>query len=160
MRAQNGFSIVELLIAIAIMLVMSAIAIPGVLRSRIAANESGAVGSMHQIDVAQTAYAATYPAGSYATALAQLGPPAGNHPKGPAASGMLDSVLGCAAQPCFHAGYAFALETSHPKPVPSFHLIAMPLHPGLTGGRGFCDDQTHTLLYDPQGNANCTQRME
>jgi type IV pilus assembly protein PilA len=160
MRAQKGFSVVELLIAIAIMLVISAIAIPGVLRSRVAANESLAVSSVRQIDVAETAYSATY-SGGYASALAQLGPPSGNHVKpGPAASGMLDSVLGCATQPCVNAGYGFAIDTPHAKPVTSYHVVAVPLHPGLTGSRGFCDDQTHHLFFDPEGNSNCTQKME
>jgi type IV pilus assembly protein PilA len=160
MRVQRGFSVIELLIAIAIILVMCAIAIPGLLRSRVAANESLALTSMRQIDTAQTAYAATYSAG-YANSLAQLGPPRGINDKvSPTAAGLLDSVLGCSSQPCIRSSYGFALATPHGTPTPSYRSIAMPLHPGITGGRGFCNDQSHHMLYDPDGNAHCTKKLE
>lgn len=160
MRAQNGFSIVELLISVAIICVLAAIAIPGLLRSHIAANESQAVASMRQVVVAQTAYAATYPAGGYASTLAQLGPPSAGGKVSAQAAGFIDSALGCAAQPCTHAGYAFEVTTPRLQPAPSYHLFGMPRHTGFTGSRGFCADQTHHLSYDPEGNTRCTEKME
>jgi prepilin-type N-terminal cleavage/methylation domain-containing protein len=161
MRAEKGFSVIELLIAIAIILVLTAIAIPSLLRSRVAANESLAVGAMRQIDTAETAYASTYPASGYANSLTQLGPPVGNNAKVSAsAAGMLDSVLGCSLQPCVRDSYGFAIDAPRTTPATNYRSIAMPIHPGISGGRGFCDDQTHHMTYDPDGNAHCTKKME
>ncbi|HEY3929706.1 MAG TPA: prepilin-type N-terminal cleavage/methylation domain-containing protein [Candidatus Koribacter sp.] len=159
MRAQNGFSVIELLIAIAIILVIAAIAVPEVLRSHVVANEATAVELMHRIDVAQSAYAATY--GHYATALVDLGPPTAQNTKpSPAAAGLLENNLACKTQPCPVEGYAFAIQHTETIPEPSYHAVALPLRPGLSGGRGFCTDQSHRVLADPDGLANCRERLE
>src|SRR5450755_2342891 len=71
MRKQKGFSLIELLIVVAIILIIAAIAIPNLLRSRMAANEASAVGSVRTLNTAQVTYATTY--GTGFTTLAQLG---------------------------------------------------------------------------------------
>lgn len=160
MRAQRGFSLIELLIAVAIILVICAIAVPGLLRSHVAANESLAVSAMHQIDIAQTAYSSAY-GGAYAPTLTQLGPPLESKAKVSSASaGMLDRELGCASQPCRHAGYGFEIDVPKQRPVSAYRSVAMPLRPGITGGRGFCGDQTHHLSFDPDGQGNCREPVQ
>jgi type IV pilus assembly protein PilA len=75
MRSNNkGFSLIELLIVVAIILIIAAIAIPNLLRARIAANEGSAVSCMRTINTAQFAYNASFPTVGYAPALADLGP--------------------------------------------------------------------------------------
>src|SRR5207302_6143781 len=69
---QKGFSLIELLIVVAIILIIAAIAIPNLLRSKMAANEASAVGSLRSLHTACITYSTTY--GSYPTALANLGP--------------------------------------------------------------------------------------
>lgn len=69
MRKQKGFSLIELLLVVAVILIISAIAVPSFLRSREAANESSAVGSLHDIETAQVAYSSTYPTLGFALNL-------------------------------------------------------------------------------------------
>lgn len=155
MRRQRGFSLIELLIVIAIILVIAAMAIPNLLRSKMSANEASAVGSLRAIATAQATYQVAYPNIGYADALTKLAAPtSGNVDQNHA--GLLDWVLGCAAQPCAKSGYQFSIINASGTPVSAYGTTAVPTIVGQTGRRGFCGDQVPRITYDDTGGTNCT----
>jgi prepilin-type N-terminal cleavage/methylation domain-containing protein len=91
-RNSKGFSLIELLIVVAIILIIAAIAIPNLLRSRIAANQASAVGSLRTLNTANITYASTYNTG-YSSALSYLGPSGAALPT-VLGAGLVDSILG------------------------------------------------------------------
>src|ERR1035437_4476990 len=95
---QKGFSLIELVIVVAIILIIAAIAIPNLLRSKMAANEASAVGSLRTINTASVAYSTTY--GNYPNALSNL---ATNGTASSTAADLIDTVLGAGTK----SGYTF-----------------------------------------------------
>src|SRR3989442_7283465 len=95
MRDNKGFSLIELLIVVAIILIIAAVAIPNLLRARIAANEASAAQSLRQINTAEFAYNAAYPNLGYSTDLASLGGPPPCSPSSTTAC-LLDNTLASA----------------------------------------------------------------
>jgi type IV pilus assembly protein PilA len=82
-----------LLIVVAIILIIAAIAIPNLLRSRIAANEASAVGSLRTLNTSEVTYNSTYPNAGFACSLAALGPPASGASASSSAAGLIESNL-------------------------------------------------------------------
>jgi type IV pilus assembly protein PilA len=160
MRRQRGFSLIELLIVVAIILALAAMAIPNLLRSKMSANEASAVSSLHAIANAETTYQVTYPHIGFADELTKLAYPAGGGPIDSNHAGIIDWVLGCSAQPCPKAGYQFAIGSTFGTPISAFTANATPLLQGQTGRRGFCLDQIAKITQDPNGGTNCVQPLE
>ena len=136
------------------MLVVAAIAIPNLVKSRSAANESTAIGSLRTIVTAQVAYSSEYPKFGFARSLASLGP----DPKGAAAysaqhAGYIDASLGgprCAGDvPCIKSGYQFRLSAiCKVQRCEAFVAVATPVNPG-TGSRSFCATEDGVIRYQP-----------
>jgi type IV pilus assembly protein PilA len=146
-RKQRGFSLIELLIVVAIILIIAAIAIPNLLRARIAANEASAVGSVRTIVTAEVTYYTTWGTG-FATTIAVLG---GANPCTAAATGacLIDPVLAAGNK----SGYKLAAPggTAVGGIVPTFAVSAVPQTVGQTGQRAFCSDESGVVRFDPLG---------
>ena len=148
MNRQKGFSLIELLIVVAIILIIAAIAIPNLLRSKMAANEASAVATIRTLNTSAVAYSTTY--GGYPTNLTDLGP--ATTPSSTAAD-LIDSVL--ANDPATKSGYTF-VWTASGIPPSSYTLVATPLQTGVTGQRGFFTNQSGVMRADPAGTASAS----
>ena len=161
---ERGFSLIELLIVVAIILVIVAIAIPSLLHSRIAANEASAVYSIRTINTAQTTYTTTYPTVGYSDNLSKLGAPISGQ-SSPNNAGVLDWVLGCSTPTCPKSGYDFAITNASSggpgMPIASYNVQGLPKTVGVTGNRGFCSSDMNPVMYSSDGTiANCNQPLE
>ena len=157
MRKAKGFSLIELLIVVAIILIIAAIAIPNLIRAKISANEASAVSSTRTIYSMNVEYSLHYPQVGYADDVTKLGPPAPCAGPDPNHGGLVDFILGCAAQPCLKSGYLFSIDqVSGAIPNTTFRVTGVPATPQRTGVRGFCADVAGVLSADPNSGTNCT----
>jgi type IV pilus assembly protein PilA len=161
---QKGFSLIELLIVVAIILIIAAIAIPNLLRSKMAANEASAVSSLRTLNTTEVLYSTTY--NTLSPDLASLGPdttgtPPGSSPSA-AAADLVDSVMGggiAGAAPVAGAttilnksGYNFKY-TGTGTPVATYTITAIPVTVNGSGIRSFFTDQTGVIHANPAGTA-------
>lgn len=148
-RARRGFSLIELLIVIAIILIIAAIAVPKMNNQMMAAREMAAIRQIDTVHQAQTQYYSTF--GKYASTLGELGPPASGAP-GPAAADLIPRNLSEGK----NSGYVFTVTTTPT----GYAVTAVPEQFGSSGRRNFYSDQSlvkrNSWTADP-ANANSAE---
>ena len=158
----SGFTLMELLIVISIILILMLMAFPTVGAIMKRANETSAVNSVQAIVTAEIMYSNSYPAKGFACSLKALGGDSASGPPTPTAAQVIHSDLTSG----YKSGYIFnitnCLKTaaSGSDYVKGYTVTAVPETVGKTGDRGFCIDQNGGApKYDPAGGTNCTQLL-
>jgi type IV pilus assembly protein PilA len=150
-KSQKGFSLIELLIVVAIILIIAAIAIPNLLRARISANEASAVSSLRTMNTACITYNSTY--GQYPAALSNLGPAGGGLPTSTSAD-LLDQILAPASGASTKSGYTFTFTPGAGNA--NYTTLADPVTVNQTGVRHFYTDQSGVLRFNATATAAVT----
>jgi prepilin-type N-terminal cleavage/methylation domain-containing protein len=153
-RHEKGFSLVELLIVVAIILVIVAIAIPNLIRSRIAANQASAVESLRVLGTAEVTYAAVYGNG-YSPTLPALGPVPVGAVATASAAGLIDDLLANGAKSGYTFSYTPDLLDSTGR-YNGFVILAGPTDVGVTGVDYYYTDETHLVRMNATAQAGST----
>jgi type IV pilus assembly protein PilA len=142
-KRQQGFSLIELLIVVAIILVIAAIAIPNFLHSKMAANQASAVGSMRSLNTALVSYNTTY--GIFPAVLTNLGPIASGGTPSSTSADLIDAVLAAGIK----SGYTFVYSAGASDE--SYSLTATPVAAATSGQNMYFTDQSGVIRVDTSG---------
>ncbi len=145
-RKQHGFSLIELLIVVAIILIIAAIAVPNLLRAQMSARQSSAVGSIRTINTAAVNYSTTYPNVGFPPNLSALG---GILPCTASSTSacMIDDVLSTGTK----SGYTFTWTGDGNTPSVGYTILATPVSLGSSGQNQYCSDPSGVIRFSTTG---------
>src|SRR5271163_3528907 len=159
---QRGFTLMELLIVMSIMIILMLIAIPNFISMTAQAHETSAIQSLRAIYQSQIQYQTNYPANGFACSLGTLGGAAASGPPSAQSAQVLDTNLATGQK----SGYTFNIvnctkvNVNKQDMYTGYEATAIPQAVGKTGHRGFCIDQQGEIKADPAGGTNCTVPLQ
>lgn len=142
-RGKAGFSLLELMIVVAVILIIAAAAIPNLMKSRMSANEAAASACLRTLASMEVNYDVSYQ-GGFSTTLAELGPPASGSLPSQTNAGLIDEALASGV----HSGYRFTYTPVGTNPVTGYQVHADPIDPGITGQWYFYLDHTNVIRHE------------
>ena len=165
MKKHKGFSLIELLIVVAIILIIAAIAIPNLLRSRMAANEASATSSLRTLNTAEITYASTYNSG-FTDDLDRLGPPAAGTQPDQVNADLVDPVLSGQQQAnttgFTKSGYNFAYAPTGGNTtygfIAQYIITSDPQARGSSGQRSFVTNESNLIRFHATTTASLTDQ--
>jgi type IV pilus assembly protein PilA len=155
----KGFTLPELLVVIAVILVVMTILVPRLEHTRKRANETSAISSLRILGQREGEYNAMFPTEGYACSLAALGGKPGAGQPRPDAAQLIPDDLASGRK----GGYIISISSCKTTSLhghrmnDGFLLTAIPETVGRSGDRGFCLDERDPIRFDPNGGANCTE---
>lgn len=157
-QRQGGFTLMELLIVMSVILILMLVAIPNLLNMRSQANQTSAQASLRAIYNAEIQYQTNFPANGFACSLAALGGNPSSGPPSATAAQMLNQDLASGVK----SGYTFNIvnctkvNVNNQDMYTSYEVTAVPQAVGKTGHNGYCMDLSGQIKIDPAGGTNCT----
>jgi type IV pilus assembly protein PilA len=159
---QSGFTLVELLIVMSVILILMTLAIPKLMSTMKNANQTSAIASVRDLVSQETSYASSYPQHGFACTLAQLGGKAGSGAPSADSAQLIADDLATGNK----SGYTFSIicgtkqTVNNVDQVNSYEITAVPNSVGHTGDRGYCASDDGEIRYDPKGGTNCTEILQ
>ncbi len=158
----SGFTLMELLIVIAIILILMLMAIPTIGSLKKKANETSAINSIKVITSGQLQYESTFPTTGFACSLQALGGDPASGPPSATSAQIIpnDLASGIKSGYIFSIGNCTKVSTGGQDRITGYTVTAVPETVGKTGDRGFCSDQFGEIKFDPAGGTNCSQPLQ
>jgi type IV pilus assembly protein PilA len=159
---QNGFTLMELLIVISIIVILMLIAIPTANTIKKHTDEVSAQKSLQTIEQAESMYSTNYPINGFACSLQALSGDPSSGPPSPTAAQLINGQITTGIKD----GYIIAISNctkvtvNNTDRITSYTVTAVPATPGKTGDRGFCIEAGGAMKADPAGGTNCTQMVQ
>ena len=161
-RHESGFTLVELLIVMSVILILLTLAIPAMQSVIRRGNETSAITSLRMLNEMEGQYDSTYPDHGFACSLTALGGKIGSGPPTAEAAQLTPDDLASGPK----AGYTFTVSNCAKTTINnvdqynSYQITAVPNSVGHSGNRGFCTDENGEIRYDPKGGTNCTELLQ